>query len=106
MKFLSFAGYFTLNLFLALVLSVILSILMIPPYSPSIEDIVAITSESGRIHGNNSASVIWEEYLSEKHALSHRLAEKRLVVFQIVFLVLIPVCWLVVTRRLLRRRFG
>ena len=106
MKFLSFAGYFTLNLFLALVPSAVLAILMIPPNSPSIEDIVAIASESGRIHGNNSASALWEEYLSQKHELSYGLAKRRLVVFQIVFIVLIPVCWLVVTRRVLPKRFG
>ena len=97
MKSLSFTGYFILNLLFALVLSVALSLLIIPPYSPNIENLLAIASESGQIQ----ATAVWADYLSQKHELAYQLAKKRLVAFSIVFLVLIPVCWRVVTRKIL-----
>ena len=97
MKSLSFTGYFILNLLFALVLSAALSLLIIPPYSPNIENLLTIASEAGQIQ----ATAVWDDYLSQKRELAYQLAKKRLVVFSIVFLVLIPVCWRVVTRRIL-----
>ncbi len=100
-KYLSFSGYFILNLFLTVTLSFGLSFLIVPHHPIDPYQLM----EEMTISAEKVTSDWWDDvYMSEKHHERFSvLGEKRENVFKMLFVMLLPLifwgCWLVFIRQ-------